>query len=532
MGSPLVPAFVVERHAGLLDFWTVYQQLTERNPETAFESGFREVDLPPQARAHVPDEMAVQARRCRELLGEAMTGGDWQPYLDEVRSLGGRCAALGIKFASWFAVAQALRKQLIPALVDAYVAAPARLAEAMQAAFACVDFWLAAISEPYVETSHLNQFRLLADADRRSLEDRFRALAGATPDAIVTADHVGRITYVNHATEALFGRSAVALLGQPLTVLMPARLRDGHTQGIARYLRTREARVIGKTLEMPALRSDGTEIAIELSIATWAARGEISFAAIIRDISERKQIAATLEQRTRLLESTNRELEAFSYSVAHDLQAPLRGVASHAQILLEDHAEHLPGEAAGHAVKIQHHAASMAALIEALLELARVSHRELELQPIDLSGLARSVTAEVAAAEPGRSVEIGIASELRATADPRLARTLLENLIGNAWKFTARSGSPQITVGSADGRTFFVRDNGAGFDLARAGRLFSPFERLHTTDEFPGTGIGLATAQRIVHRHGGRIWVDAQVNAGATFFFTLAPAEPERSASR
>jgi PAS domain S-box-containing protein len=295
MGSPLVPAFVVERHAALLDFWTVYQQLTERNPETAFESGFREIDLPPQARAHVPDELAVQARRCRTLLAEAVNGADWQPYLDEVRSLGGKCAALGIKFASWFAVAQALRKQLIPALVAAYVAEPARLAEAIEAAFACVDFWLSAIADPYLETSHLNQFRLLADADRRSLEDRFRALAAAIPDAIVTADHRGRITYVNHATEALFGRSAVALLGQPLTMLMPERLREAHTQGIARYLKTRQPRVIGRTLEMPALRSDGTEIAIELSIATWAARGEISFAAIIRDISERKRSAATVE---------------------------------------------------------------------------------------------------------------------------------------------------------------------------------------------------------------------------------------------
>ena len=530
MGSPLVPAFVVERHAGLLAFWSVYQQLIERSPETAIEVAFPGIELPPLARAPA-DELAAQARRCRALLADAMTAGDWQPYVDALRSLGARCAALGVKFATWYAVAQALRARLIPALVEAYAGAPLRLAEAIEAALACIDFSMATISEPYLETSHLNQIRLLADADRRSLEDRFRALAGATPDAIVTADHHGRITYVNHATEALFGRSAVALLGQPLTILMPERLRDAHAQGLARYLKTREPRVIGQTLEMPALRSDGTELAIELSITTWAARGETSFAAIIRDISERKRIAATLEQRTRLLENTNRELEAFSYSVAHDLQSPLRGVSGHAQILLDDHADQLAGAAAGHVAKITSNARSMASLIDALLGLAQLSHRELELEPIDLTVLARSVTAEVAATEPGRAVEIGIANELRATADPRLARTLLENLIGNAWKFTARSGSPRITVGSSDGHTFFVRDNGAGFDPSRAGRLFSPFERLHTIDEFPGTGIGLATAQRIVHRHGGRIWADAQVNAGATFFFTLAPPEPERAAT-
>ena len=522
MGSPLVPAFVVERQAGLVDFWTVYQQLIEHSPETAIEAAFRVNDLPPLARAPA-EELAGQARRCRALLADAMSAGDWQPYVDEIRSLGARCAALGVKFASWYAVAQALRERLIPALVEAYASAPVRLADAIEAALAWIDFSMARISEPYLETSHLNQIRVLADADRRSLEDRFRALAGATPDAIVTADHRGQITYVNHATEALFGRSAVALLGQPLTVLMPPRLREAHAQGLARYLKTREPRVLGKTLEMPALRSDGVEIAIELSIATWAARGETSFAAIIRDISERKRIAATLEQRTRLLEATNRELEAFSYSVAHDLQAPLRGVASHAQILLEDHAAQLDGGGSAHLLKIQSNARSMASLIEALLGLAQLSHRELKLEPIDLSGLARSVTAEVAAAEPGRSVEIGIANELRATADRRLARTLLENLIGNAWKFTSKLAAAEIAVAGVDGRTFYVRDNGAGFDMVQAGKLFSPFERLHTADEFPGTGIGLATVQRIVHRHGGKIWVQAQVNAGATFFFTLAP---------
>jgi PAS domain S-box-containing protein len=528
MGSPLVPAFVVERHAGVVDFLAVSQQLIERSPETAIAAVLRALDLPARAPA---DELAAQLRRCQALLAEAITAADWQPYVDEVHALAARCAAFGAKFASWYTVAQAVRKHVIPALVEAHASEPLRLTDAIEAANACIDYSMAAIADPYLETSHLNQIRVLADADRRSLEDRFRALAGATPDAIVTADHHGRITYVNHATEALFGRSAVALLGQPLTVLMPVRLREAHAQGLARYLLTREARVLGKTLEMPALRSDGVEIAIELSIATWAARGETSFAAIIRDISERKRIAATLEQRTRLLEATNRELEAFSYSVAHDLQAPLRGVASHAQILLEDHAAQLDGGGSAHLLKIQSNARSMASLIEALLGLAQLSHRELKLEPIDLSGLARSVTAEVAAAEPGRSVEIGIANELRATADRRLARTLLENLIGNAWKFTAHAGSPRITVGSSDGHTFFVRDNGAGFDLARAGRLFSPFERLHTADEFPGTGIGLATAQRIVHRHGGRIWADAQVNAGATFFFTLAPADPEHAAS-
>jgi PAS domain S-box-containing protein len=364
--------------------------------------------------------------------------------------------------------------------------------------------------------------RRQAEAERRAQEERFRAFARAAPDAIITADQRGTITYANHATAALFGRAAVDLVGQSLTILMPERMREAHRQGLARYLATGEARIFGRTVELPAERSDGTELAVEMSIATWTARGEVSFAAIVRDISERKRIAAMLEQRTRQLEVANRELEAFGYTVAHDLRAPLRGIGGFARILLEDHGAGLDADAAGYLAKIETNAARMAALIDALLGLSRLSRGELELGVVDLSALARSVLSQLAAAEPHREVHANVAEGLRATADARLARTLLENLIGNAWKFTGRSPAPRIAVGSADGKTFFVRDNGAGFDEANAGKLFLPFERLHSTDQFPGTGIGLATVQRIVHRHGGRIWAEAEIDAGATFFFTLA----------
>jgi light-regulated signal transduction histidine kinase (bacteriophytochrome) len=165
----------------------------------------------------------------------------------------------------------------------------------------------------------------------------------------------------------------------------------------------------------------------------------------------------------------------------------------------------------------------MTALIDALLELSRLSRGDLERKPVDLTRVARSVLAQLTAAEPQRAIEVQVDDGMVATADVRLVRTLLENLIGNAWKFTGKTASPRIEIGSTDERTFYVRDNGAGFDLVHAGKLFSPFERLHPDEEFPGTGIGLTTVQRIVHRHGGKIWVLARVNAGATFFFTLAP---------
>jgi PAS domain S-box-containing protein len=518
VGVTQPPAFVAERRAGLLDLWAVYEQQIERHPETAVEVAMRQPELAPIARSQTAEQVVEQARRSRAALRAAFVDGDWGPYIEQMRLLGARCVAVGVGYAAWTSVSRVFQHQLYPALVEAYAATPARLGAAIEATIDFLDFSLALVSEQYVDARQRNHI-----AERRDLEDRFRALAGATPDAIVTADHRGTITYANHASEALFGRSATALLGKPLTILMPERYRDAHRDGLARYLATRQGRVLGKTLEMPALRADGTELAIELSIATWDARGEPSFAAIIRDISQRKQIEVTLDQRSQQLEDANRELEAFSYSVAHDLRAPLRAMSGFTRILQEEHGQQLDGEVLGYITKIQTNVRRMSALIDALLGLSRLSRGELNRTEVDLSRLARSVLAQLAAAEPQRSVEVHVGEGLVAFADLRLVRTLLENLLGNAWKFTGKTMAPRIELGATDERTFFVRDNGAGFDLVHAGKLFSPFERLHTADEFPGTGIGLATVQRIVHRHGGKIWVLARVNAGATFFFTLAP---------
>jgi light-regulated signal transduction histidine kinase (bacteriophytochrome) len=259
---------------------------------------------------------------------------------------------------------------------------------------------------------------------------------------------------------------------------------------------------------------------IELSLAVIAEPYEV----MQRELVAHERVASALAARTQELEDSNRALEAFSYSVAHDLRAPLRAMNGFAQILLEDHAPGLEPEAVAYLRKIENNANRMGVLIDALLGLARLSRSTLQLQPVDLSALARAVVAQLVAAEPSRAVDVSIDAGLIATADGRLVRSVLDNLIGNAWKFTARSVAPKIAVGSTDGSTFFVRDNGIGFDMVHASKLFAPFERMHTVDEFPGTGIGLAIVQRIVHRHGGRISVDARRDAGATFFFTLGPA--------
>ncbi|HWW82454.1 MAG TPA: ATP-binding protein [Vicinamibacterales bacterium] len=242
-------------------------------------------------------------------------------------------------------------------------------------------------------------------------------------------------------------------------------------------------------------------------------------------------MAANLERSDRereraeaALRLSNRELEAFSYSVAHDLRAPLRGINGLSKVLLEDLGDRLDDEAKDHLARIAAAAQRMGTLIDALLALSRVTRTELHRESVDLSRLAEAVVHQLRLNEPVRAVDFVNEPGVMADADPPLLRAVLENLLGNAWKFTAKRDRAQIAFGSelmGGSRVYYVRDNGAGFDMAYADKLFAPFQRLHTTAEFVGTGVGLATVQRIVDRHGGRIWADGVVGEGATFRFTL-----------
>jgi signal transduction histidine kinase len=231
-----------------------------------------------------------------------------------------------------------------------------------------------------------------------------------------------------------------------------------------------------------------------------------------------------LEETNRELEATNRELEAFSYSVSHDLRAPLRSIEGFSQILLEDYSGRLDEEGKDYLGRVRAASRHMADLIDDLLDLSRVTRSTLRRQTVDLSALARTVAAEIRKSQPEREVEFAISDGLKANGDARLLKVALENLLGNAWKFTSKKPHVRIEFGtiSRDGPpTYYVRDNGAGFDMAYADKLFGAFQRLHGPEEFEGTGIGLATVARIVHRHGGRVWAEGEVGKGATFFFTL-----------
>jgi signal transduction histidine kinase len=236
------------------------------------------------------------------------------------------------------------------------------------------------------------------------------------------------------------------------------------------------------------------------------------------------QVALRKHERTARLETANRELEAFSHSVAHDLRAPLRGIQGFSEILIQDHGAALGPEGVDHLTTMQRAAVRMRHLLDDLMRLSRISRAELHRAPVDLASLARASLARLQAADPARRVAIDVDDAIVVLGDEALLGIALDNLLGNAWKFTAKRDRATIEVGTVrrDGaEVCFVRDDGAGFDPQHAGKLFSAFQRLHSADEFDGTGLGLTIVHRIIQRHGGRIWAEAAVDGGAAFYFAL-----------
>ncbi len=491
----------------------------------------------------------------------------------------------------------------------------------------------------------------------RESEERFRAVAETATDAIVSADKRGHITYFNPGAERMFGYAARDVIGRPLTLLMPQRFHDAHRQGLARFLTTREARVVGRTVELAGQRKEGTEFPLELSLASWKAGGDTFFTGILRDITERKRaeellraseerfhlmvesvedyaifmldaegrvatwnagaerikgyraeeilgrhfscfytpddvqagkpeqllkvaetqgrceaegwrvrkdgaqfwanvvctalrdqhgtllgftkVTRDITERTRLeqeiqqhsiaLEAANKELDAFSYSVAHDLRAPLRAIDGFSRILLEEHAPTLAPEAQRHLNVVRRNSQRMGLLIDDLLAFSRLSRQPLNKQPVRPADLVRQCLDELRAEQQGRRVEIAIGDLPACQADPALLKQVWMNLMSNALKYTRKQEVAVIEAGSreqAGACVYFVKDNGMGFDMQYADKLFGVFQRLHRPEDYEGTGVGLAIVQRIIHRHGGRVWAEAAVNQGATFYFTFEGATP------
>ncbi len=366
----------------------------------------------------------------------------------------------------------------------------------------------------------------LADGDAA-----FRGLVEAAPDAIVIADSAGHMVLVNAQTEILFGYCREEMLGQPVELLLPERLRAPHIGLRQDYAANPRTRPMGVGLDLAGRRKDGGEFPVSISLSPFRVGSERYVFSDIRDISEQREsqkriqeLNDTLSHHNAELKAINQELEAFSYSVSHDLRAPLRAIDGFSQILLKENAGRLDDKGLDRLNRVRRAAQHMGSLIDDLLKLSRVTRSELQFQPVNLSDLAAEVVEALRKQEPERAVAVDIAPNLYTRGDPKLLRIALDNLLGNAWKFTGKRNDARIELGVEAGETgavYFVRDNGAGFDMAYADKLFGAFQRLHDTGEFPGTGIGLATVQRIVHKHGGRIRADSAVGRGATFHFTL-----------
>ncbi|MGA6970147.1 MAG: PAS domain S-box protein [Candidatus Binatus sp.] len=373
--------------------------------------------------------------------------------------------------------------------------------------------------------------RQIAEEKMSQSEERFRLLVQGVKDyAIFMIDPEGMVVSWNEGAERIKGYTAAEIIGQHFSCFyLPADVEAGEP--------ARELEMALKDGHIEAegwrVRKDGSRFWADVIItAVYGPRGDLcGFSKVTRDITERKKAGEDVRvlnesaiRRGAQLEVVNRELEAFSYSVSHDLRAPLRSIDGFSSALMEDYGDKLDELAKSHLLRIRAATQRMAQLIDDLLKLAFVTRSEMHMWKVDLSELANVILGEFQRAEPNRQIEFVVQEHVISQGDPLLLRSVLENLLGNAWKFTSKTPQAKIEFATEDhgGETvFFVRDNGAGFDMTYAGKLFGPFQRLHVTSDFPGTGVGLATVKRIVHRHGGRVAAEGAVGKGATFSFTL-----------
>jgi len=651
-----MPNLTPDEKQGLHDYWKVYEahreEITARLQEMASQHAEFKFILQNTASQPTPEEQA----RSRELQRNAVLHGDWEPYLKNLQRQGMVYAQAGLSFRAWFELVSAFRQYVMPYLVNTYGASTEFLLSAVHGMDILLDIAMSNIGEAYLETKEQlirQQEETVRDALRhQQSERRFRGLLEAAPDGMVIVDRQGIIVMVNAQTEKLFGYARDELLGNHVELLVPARFRDTHPFHRKQYEKNPRVRSMGADLDLYALRRDGTEFPVEISLSPMETDEDSLIIAAIRDITERKRaeeqfrdllesapdamvvvdqqgiiqlinsqtekmfgydraeivgrsmevlvprrfrkkhakhrvgyyvehpvrpmgigldlfglrkdgsefpveislspleaesgllvsaairnvtqrkrmeedvqkLNEDLKRRAAQLEAANRELEAFSYSVSHDLRAPLRSIDGFSHVLLEDYSQQLPQEGRDYLERVRAAAQRMAVLIDDLLNLSRLTRTALQPRFINVSSLVQEIVHGLQKSQPERQVTFSITPDLMVEADPHLMKIVLENLLSNAWKFTSRREQAAIEFGQkthVTERTFYVSDNGVGFDMAYADKLFGVFQRLHSVSDFPGTGVGLATVQRIISIHGGRIWAEGAEGKGAIFYFTL-----------
>lgn len=362
------------------------------------------------------------------------------------------------------------------------------------------------------------------DAARRQAGEQFRTAAEAANDAIVSADRGGKIVYFNPAAERIFGYAARQVMGRPLTILMPERFHEAHRGGFERFRSTGEARVIGKTVELVGRRSNGSEFPVELSLSSWKVGADTHFTGILRDITDRKRAEGEIAKMNARLAAANQELEAFTYTVSHDLKAPLRGMEGFARALGEDYGDRLDEEGRRYLGMIQASARRMGELIEDLLRYSRLERREMKRERVPLRPLLERVCEEVEQEIRERGLVLRMElTEEAVEAEREGLREALANLVGNAVKFSKKGGGT-ITIRTwreGNSAVLSVADTGIGFDMKYHDRIFRIFERLHRQEECPGTGVGLAIVSKVAERHGGRAWGESEPGKGSTFHLAL-----------
>lgn len=362
-------------------------------------------------------------------------------------------------------------------------------------------------------------------AQTRAAEERYALAARATNDGLWDWDMTTNEAYFSPRWKEMLGYEEGEVGTNPSEWL--DRIHPDERAGVEERLRAHLDGVVDNfASEHRMLHRDGEYLwMLTQGVAVRDGSGKaVRIAGSQSNINERKRAEEELKKRATQLASYNDELEQFAYSVSHDLRAPLRWITGFSKILIEDHAERLDAESKDHLYRILEASDSMGERVDSLLEISRLTRRKLHREPVNLSFIAQGIAGDLRKSHPESDAEFVIVEGLSASVDEQLMRIAIENLLDNAWKFTRDQSHPRIEFGAVEqsGETvYFVKDNGAGFDETYAENLFGPFQRLHTNEEFEGTGLGLSTVQRIIHRHGGRVWAEGEMEKGATFYFTL-----------